>query len=381
VQEGTSILKKLGFRVEPKNADEAQITIPSWRFDIQGKADLVEEIIRMAGLDRIPSIPLPPPVHALQPELPKSFQKAQRARRVLAARGLCEAVTWSFIASDMATLFGGGDTSLTLVNPIAPHLACLRPSLLPGLLHGVHQNQNRGVRDIALFEIGSVFLSHEPEGQRQMLGGLRVGMACETHWGRSWRVGGRSVSVFDVKGDLETLLRAFNYSLEGLRLKTEDSPSWYHPGRSGTFYQNTAPIGVFGEIHPSLASRLDLKEPIALFELNLDLLGAVPIPASRKALRLSELQPLTRDFAFILDRDMPVSSLLRAVRAADCSLIVDVQVFDVYEGVGIEPHQRSVALSVTLQPFEKTLTESEIDALSQRIIDKVAEQTRGTLRI
>ncbi len=381
LQEGAEILANLGFKVTPKSAEEALITVPSWRSDIAGKADLVEEIIRMAGLDRIPSIPLPPRVHGVPPELPKSFQKAQRARHVLAARGLSEAVTWSFISSEMATVFGGGHESLTLANPISSHLACLRPSLIPGLLHSVRQNQNRGIRDMGLFEVGSVFLSPEPEGQRQMLAGLRVGMACDTQWGRSWRTGGRSVSVFDVKGDVETLLRSFNCSLEGLRLKTEDNPRWYHPGRCGTFYQNTTPLGTFGELHPSLARQLDLKEHVAFFEINLEVLGAVSAPASRKALRVSELQPLTRDFAFVIDRDMPVSSLLRAVRSADRSLIEDVQVFDIYEGVGIEPHQRSVALSVRLQPFEKTLTESEIEALSQRIIAKVAEHVHGTLRI
>jgi phenylalanyl-tRNA synthetase beta chain len=378
-EEGTKILSSLGFSVNPKSSEEALITIPSWRFDIQGQADLVEEIMRIAGLHRIPSVPLPPLPHVR--ELPVSFRKARRARQVLSARGLNESITWSFISVDQASHFGGGDASLTLANPLSPQLACLRPSLIPGLLQSACQNQNRGMRDIGLFEIGSIFSSSDPEGQQQSLCGLRGGMACESSWGRNWREAGRTVSVFDVKSDLETLLRTFNYTLEGLRLKIEDAPSWYHPGRYGALYQNTLLLGRFGELHPLTAQAFDLKETIALFEVNLNALNAISAPKSRKALRLSDLQPLSRDFAFVIDRAMPVATVVRAVRTADRALIEDVQVFDVYEGEGIAPQKRSIALSVTFQPFEKTLTEAEIEALSQRIIHKVAEHAGGTLRI
>jgi phenylalanyl-tRNA synthetase beta chain len=339
------------------------------------KADLVEEVMRMVGVDRVPVEPLPRAGH-VAPRMLTTIQNRRRiARRVLAARGLDEAVTWSFISAPEAAGFGGGDPSLKLANPIASELTDMRPSLLPGLLGAAGRNDNRGLADIGLFEVGQVFHSVLPDGQRTHASALRTGGA------RHWQ-GARPVSVFDAMADLGALLDMLGHDIDKVLVSAE-APGWSHPGRGGRVQLGPKlTIAWFGEVHPSVLADYGLAGPAAAFELDLD---AIPEPRrkptrTKPALSLSDLNPLSRDFAFVLDREVPAATLLRAARGADKALIADVSVFDVFEGTGLPEGKKSVAIAVTLQPRERTLTDEEIETISGAIVAAVGKATGGTLR-
>jgi len=380
--ESEEILKKLGFRVEG-SGERVNVTPPSWRPDIEGKADLVEEVIRIAGVDRIEPQPLPRLEAAVARPILTLIQKRTRlARRALAVRGLVEAVTWSFISKGEAELFGGGDARLALANPIAAELSDMRPSLLPGLLKAAQRNADRGFGDVALFEVGQTFASDEPEGQSTKAAAVRRGTARAEGVGRHWDGGAQSVDAFDVKADLLALLAALGIPAGGLQI-VAGGPAWFHPGRSGTLqFGPKNVVGAFGEIHPKILKALDLKGPLVAFELNLD---ALPPPKAKPTkmkpkLSLPDFQPLTRDFAFVVGRDVAAGDILKAAQSAERQLIVGVDVFDVYEGTGIDPDKKSVAIAVTLQPTEKTLTDVEIEAVSAKIVAEVAKKTGAVLR-
>lgn len=377
-----AILTALGFAVEGEGA-VVQVTPPSWRPDVEGKADLVEEILRIAGIDQVVSTPLP----RLDPGVSKPvltlLQKRTRlARRLLATRGLVEAVTWSFVSKDDATLFGGGDARLALANPIAADLSDMRPSLLPGLIRAAQRNADRGFGDVALFEVGQIFADDTPEGQRTSAVVLRRGTARAESIGRHWNNGGKAVDVFDAKEDAMSLLAALGINTGGLQIVPGGS-AWYHPGRSATLqFGPKAVIGAFGELHPSILQTLDVKGPLAVVEITLDLLPAPkakPTKAKPKPV-LSDFQPLTRDFAFVVDRDVLAADIIKAIQSAERALLSDITVFDVYEGPGIEDGRKSIGIAVTLQPTAKTLTEAEIEAVSARIISTVAQKTGAVLR-
>lgn len=381
--EAKVILETLGFHVGGAG-ERAKVMPPSWRPDIEGKADLVEEVIRIAGLDRIEPKPLPRIQSAVVKLVLTTIQKRTRlAKRLLATRGLVEAVTWSFIAAEEAKLFGGGDRRLALANPIASDLSDMRPSLLPGLLKAAQRNADRGTSDVALFEVGQCFASDEPEGQTIKAAGVRRGTARAEGVGRHWDGGAVAVDAFDAKADALALLTALGVPSGGLQV-VPGGPPWLHPGRSGTLqFGPKTVIGAFGELHPTIAKALDLKGgPLVAFEITLD---SLPLPKHRPTkmkprLALSEFQPVTRDFAFVVGRQVTAGEVLRAVQGAERGLIAGAEVFDVYEGPGIEADQKSVAVAVTLQPTERTLTDADIEAVSGKIVAEVAKKTGAVLR-
>ncbi|EIM25796.1 phenylalanine--tRNA ligase subunit beta [Microvirga lotononidis] len=380
--ESETILKKLGFDIQG-SGERVSVTAPSWRPDIDGKADLVEEVIRIAGVDRIEPQPLPRLEAAVAKPILTLIQKRTRlARRSLAVRGLVEAVTWSFIAKSEAELFGGGDARLALANPIAAELSDMRPSLLPGLLKAAQRNADRGYGDVALFEVGQTFASDEPEGQSIKAAAVRRGTARAEGVGRHWDGGAEAVDAFDAKADVLALLATLGIPSGGLQI-VPGGPAWFHPGRSGTLqFGPKNVVGAFGEIHPKVLKALDLKGPLVAFELNLN---ALPPPKAKPTkmkpkLNLPDFQPLTRDFAFVVGRNVAAGDIVKAAQGAERQLIVDVDVFDIYEGTGIDPDKKSVAIAVTLQPTEKTLTDVEIEAVSAKIVGEVSKKTGAVLR-
>lgn len=380
--EAKVILTELGF-VVAGTGDRVKVLPPSWRPDVEGKADLVEEIIRIAGLDRVKAQPLPRlDSGVVKPVLTVLQRRTSAAKRELAARGMVEAVTWSFISHDEAKLFGGGSKSLQLANPIATDLSDMRPSLVPGLVKAAGRNADRGFADVALFEVGQCFASDEPEGQSMRAAGLRRGTARQAGTGRHWDGAARAVDAFDAKADAEALLAGLGLPMAGLMV-TAGGPDWLHPGRSGTLsFGPKTIVGHFGEIHPAIMAAMDVKGTAFVFEIVLD---ELPLPKYRPTkmkpkLSLSGLQAVSRDFAFVLDAHVPVGDLLRAVGNVDRNLIASTEIFDLYEGPGVEAGKKSVALGVTLQPREKTLTEAEIDAVSAKIIEAAAKRAGAVLR-
>ncbi|TDR94836.1 phenylalanine--tRNA ligase subunit beta [Enterovirga rhinocerotis] len=380
--EAKVILTELGFTVAGQG-DRVKVLPPSWRPDIEGKADLVEEVIRIAGLDRVTAQPLPRlDTGVVKPVLTVLQRRTTGAKRELAARGMVEAVTWSFIGHEEATLFGGGAKALQLANPIAADLSDMRPSLVPGLLKAAGRNADRGFSDVALFEVGQCFATDEPEGQSMRAAGLRRGTARHAGGGRHWDGATRAVDVFDAKADAEALLASLGLPMAGLMV-APGGPSWLHPGRSGTLsFGPKNVVGHFGEIHPAVMAAMDIKGTAVVFEIVLD---ELPLPKYRPTkmkpkLVLSGLQPVSRDFAFVLDSAVPVRDLVQAVGNVDRKLIVATEVFDLYEGPGVGEGKKSVALGVTLQPMEKTLTDTEIDAVSAKIVEAAQKRTGAVLR-
>ena len=380
--EAKVILTELGFTVAGQG-DRVKVLPPSWRPDIEGKADLVEEVIRIAGLDRVTAQPLPRlDSGVVKPVLTVLQRRTSAAKRELAARGMVEAVTWSFISHDEARLFGGGSKPLQLANPIAADLSDMRPSLVPGLIKAAGRNADRGFADVALFEVGQCFASDEPEGQSMRAAGLRRGSARQAGTGRHWDGTAKPVDVFDAKADAEALLAGLGLPMAGLMVSA-GGPDWLHPGRSGTLsFGPKNPVGHFGDVHPAIMAALDVKGTAFVFEIVLD---ELPLPKHRPTkmkpkLTLSGLQAVSRDFAFVLDAKVPVGDLLRAVGNVDRNLIASTEIFDLYEGPGVEPGKKSVALGVTLQPREKTLTDAEIEAVSAKIVEAAAKRAGAVLR-
>jgi phenylalanyl-tRNA synthetase beta chain len=369
------LLSRLGFVVSGAGP-VLGVKVPSWRPDVTQKADLVEEVMRMEGVDKVPLDPLPRLAGVAQHMLSPMQNRRRTVKRVLAARGLDEAVTWSFISAEEAKRFGGGKPELKLANAIAADLSDMRPSLLPGLLAATRRNENRGVRDVAIFEVGQVFLSDKPEGQHTYATAIRAGGA-----GKTWQ-GSAALSVFDAKADLAAALDCLGHDIDKLQIVAE-APAWAHPGRGGRVQLGpTNIIAWFGELHPAWAAEMDITGPVVGFELDLD---AIPEPRrkptrSKPALRLSDLMPLERDFAFLVDRDVSAAALLRAARNADKALITDVGIFDLFEGKGVPEGKKSIAIRATLQPTQRTLTDEEIDKVGTAIVAAVGKATGGTLR-
>jgi phenylalanyl-tRNA synthetase beta chain len=384
--EMAGILESLGFELAnlAGNAGEVVVKSPSFRPDIEGKADLVEEILRIAGLGRVCPAPLPrgSGQHVAEPALTLLQKRVKSAKRALAANGLVEAVTWSFVSRQRAQMFGGGEAFLALANPIAPELSDMRPSLLPGLIAAAQRNADRGQGDAALFEVGQIFLSDEERGQKIAAGAIRRGMAKEAGPGRHWSMPPAGVDPFDAKADAFALLSALGVPAGGLQL-VSGGPPWFHPGRCATLqFGPKNVIGAFGEIHPRTLDALGAEGPVTGFELLLDDIPAPKLRATRTKpkLDLPEFMPVQRDFAFLADRSVKAADIVKAAAAGERALVSDVGVFDVYEGKGIPEGKKSVAISVTLQPRERTLTEAEIDAAAGKIIAEVAKKTGASLR-
>ncbi len=377
------ILEKLGFDLvgHPDNADRIVARVPSWRPDVHGKADLVEEIVRIAGLDRVVSQPLPRDPGVGRPVLTLLQRRTRLAKRVLAGEGLLEAVTWSFVSDEQAAMFGGGAPELRLANPIASDLSTMRPSLLPGLVAAAGRNAARGSADVALFEVGQVFLGDGEGDQRIAAAGLRRGTAKPAGAGRHWSGAAGPVGVHDSKADALALIAALGITPAAVQV-TPGGPDWLHPGRSLTFRMGKTVLGSCGEIHPEVLDRVDVAGPMSCFEIVLDALPARKArpTKARPKLVLPDLQPVERDFAFLVDRATAAAELAAAAQGADRALVAGVSVFDVYEGRGVPEGQKSVALAVTLQPRDRTLADADLDAVSRRIVEAVAKRTGGTLR-
>src|SRR5207302_3029868 len=382
VVEMRRILGHLGFMVAG-SGPVVKIAVPSWRTDVHGKADIVEEIVRIVGVDKVPMTPFERGDDARKPVLTTMQLRTRRAKRALAARGMVEAVTWSFISKPHAELFDRdppvtaqanrrGHPELSLANPIAADMSDMRPSLLPGLVTAAQRNIDRGFPDLALFEVGQVFTGDAPEEQLISAAGIRHAFASSKGLGRHWS-GAAEVDALDGKADAFAVLAAAGAPMQALQI-VPGGPDWLHPGRSGTIQigpQNV--LGYFGELHPRALEQLGADGPMVAFDVILDRIpDAKQRPTRAKpVLDLSAFQPVSRDFAFIVDRKVKAGDMVRAAQSVDKKLITDVTVFDVYEGKGIDPAKKSVAIAVTIQPREKTLTDQEIDAVAAKIVAEV----------
>ena len=375
--ESVRILKALGFGVTPESGGLA-VDIPSWRRDIDGEADLVEEVARIVGYDNIPIVPLEKRRAVTRPALSGPQRHRLFARRVLAARGLNECVTWSFMPGRLATHFGGATPALTLVNPISADLDVMRPSILPNLIAAVARNVDRGFSDVGLFEVGPQYSDDSPQGQSTVAAGVRRGNAVP----RNWHGAARPVDAFDAKADALAVLGEAGVPTDRLAVHPEAAP-WYHPGRSGTLRLGPKTVlAAFGEVHPKILEHLDCGGPCVAFEVYLE-----SIPKRRRenatnrgALDLHALQPIERDFAFVVAEAVPSRDLVAAALGADKKLIAEAAVFDVFAGQSLGAGVKSVGIRVVLQPDDHTLTEAEIDAVAKRIIAGVEKSTGATLR-
>jgi phenylalanyl-tRNA synthetase beta chain len=374
------ILGHLGFMLAG-NGPVVKIAVPSWRTDVHGKADIVEEIVRIVGVDKVPMTPFERGDAPRKPVLSAIQLRTRRAKRGLAARGMVEAVTWSFISKPHAELFSGGGGDLALANPIASDLSDMRPSLLPGLVAAAQANIDRGFPDLALFEVGQVFKGDRPQDQLIAASGVRHGFASSKGFGRHWS-GSAMADALDAKADAFAVLSAAGAPMQALQI-APGGPNWLHPGRSGTIQigpQNV--LGYFGELHPRALEALGADGPLLAFEVILDRIpDAKQRPTRAKpTLDLSSFQPVSRDFAFLVDRSVRAGDIVRAAQSVDKKLITGVTVFDLYEGKGIDDGKKSVAIAVTIQPREKTLTDQEIDTVAARIVAEVTKKTGGVLR-
>lgn len=374
------ILNRLGFSVAG-NGPVVKVAVPSWRMDVTGKADIVEEIMRIVGVDKVPLTPFPRGDAQRKPVLTPIQQRTRRAKRGLAARGLVEAVTWSFISKPHAEVFGGGKPELALANPIASDLSDMRPSLLPGLIAVAQANAHRGSSDLALFEVGQIFKGDRPQDQFMAAAGVRRGLAASNGIGRHW-TGASAANALDAKADAFAALAAAGAPMQALQI-VPGGADWLHPGRSGTIQigpQNI--LGYFGELHPRALEALGADGPLMAFEVILDRIPDAKQKATRAKplLELSAFQPVSRDFAFIVDRTVRSGDIVKAATGVDKKLVTGVTVFDIYEGKGIDDDKKSVAIAVTIQPREKTLTDQEIEAVASKIVAEVTKKTGGTLR-
>ena len=365
------ILQGLGFVVEGHG--DLHVTPPSWRHDVDGPADLVEEVVRIHGLADVPSVALSRDHAVAAPVLSKAQRRTRAARRAIASRGFNECVSFSFIARDQARLFGGGDDARQLSNPIASDLDALRPSILPSLLAAASRNAARGFADLQLFEIGAAFDSGMPGAQKTVAAAIRTGNG-ERHWQESEARG-----LFSVKADLMAALEAITGAPMTAPV-AQGGPAWYHPGRSGVIALGPKVIAQFGELHPKILAAFDLKVPAAGFEIFLDAIPDAKSKGKTKPLFApSPYQAIERDFAFVVDAKLAAGELVKAVKLADRNLIDSVAVFDVYEGKGVGDGKKSLALAVRIQPKDATLTDAEIEALAQKIV-AAALKLGATLR-
>jgi phenylalanyl-tRNA synthetase beta chain len=374
------VLGHLGFFVAGQG-EAVKVAIPSWRPDIEGKADIVEEVVRIVGVDNVPATPFERGEDARKPILTPLQVRNRKAKRALAARGLVEAVTWSFIGRSQAELFGGGQAELMLANPIAADLSDMRPSLIPGLVASAQKNADRGFPDVALFEVGQIFKGDRPEDQLTAASGVRRALAKPSGSGRHWQ-GNGAVDALDAKADAMAVLMAAGAPPAALQV-VPGGPSWLHPGRSGTIQigpQNV--LGYFGELHPRALEALDAEGPLVAFEVILERIPDAKPKATRAKpqLELSAFQPVSRDFAFVVDAKVKAGDIVRTAQNVDRKLITGVTVFDVYEGKGIEAGKKSIAIAVTLQPRDKTMTDEDIEAVGKKIVAEVSKRTGGVLR-
>lgn len=375
-QEQARILTDLGFHVEG-----ARVHVPSWRPDVMGDADIVEEVARVASLTKLKGKALPRPAGVPKPVQTPMQRRTAVVRRQIAALGYNECVTYSFIAAEVASRFGGGEDATMLANPISSDMSHLRPDLLAGLLSAASRNQARGQGDLALFEVGQIFSGGEPGDEAVQAAGLQLGATAPRNAYGTRRL----VDCFDAKADAQAALAAMGAPVDRLMVM-RTAPSWFHPGRSGVLSLGPKnPLAAFGELHPRILDAMDVKGPAVAFTLYLE---NIPFPKAkgpaRTALKVSDLQAVERDFAFVIDADVEVEKLLRAAQGADKTLISDVLVFDIFAGEKAEAQmgagKKSVAIAVRMQPAEVTLTDKDIEAVAAKVIASVEKATGGHLR-
>jgi len=370
------LLERLGFDVTATEEGELNCRVPSWRSDIEGEACLVEEVLRLHGYDAIPVVSLPREDSLPRPALDRAQKREAEARMALAWAGLDEAVTFSFISEAQARQFGWNQEALRLDNPISADLNVMRPSVLPTLLEAAVRNSDRGYGDIGLFEVGPQYAGTAPENQSSVAAALRMGQAVSRHWLQK----ARPVDLFDAKADALRVLEALGAPIDNLQVSA-DAPQWYHPGRSGGLRLGPKILAWFGELHPRVLRSFGARGTVVASEVFLE---AVPLPKQKGKAKppadLPAFQPVERDFAFVMDEDVPAEKAVRAAKAADRQLVQAVQVFDVYRGSGLPEGSKSVALAVTLQPRDKTLTEADLEVVSAKIVQQVTKATGGTLR-
>jgi phenylalanyl-tRNA synthetase beta chain len=373
-------LTALGFAIEGKSP-KVKVGVPSWRPDVHGSADLVEEVVRIAGLDKVPSAPMPRVSGVARAVLTPLQKRIRRGRRVLAGRGMVEAITWSFITRNEARQFGGGSDALEIANPISSEMSSMRPSLLPGLLAAVQRNNNRGFADVALFEVGQIYRGDGPKDQLVAASGVRAGSAALTGAGRHWAGNAKAADMLDAKADVFALLASLGFDAARAQL-TRDAPAWFHPGRSATVRLGPKVVlAQFGELHPETLKMLDLTGPVAAFEVFVD---AIPTERrkglARPAFAAADLLLVRRDFAFVVDRDVAAGDVIKAALSVDKELIAGAGIFDLFEGAGLGEGKKSLGLEVTIQPTAKTLTDQEIEAIAAKVVAAVSKATGGVIR-
>lgn len=376
--EQKQILEALEFKVDAN----WNVTTPSWRPDVFGVPDLIEEVGRMKGLVALPAISVVKDSSISKPAETARGQKVRKARNALAAQGLQECITWSFMADQLADKFGANDQQaaarLRLVNPISSELVQMRPSILPNLIEASQRNADRGFHNAALFEVGPIFKDVKPDAQPMVAAGIRFGAMGDKHW--TGANAARHVDVYDAKADAQRAIEAAGGPAANLQV-SRDAPSYYHPGRSGALRLGAKVIAYFGEIHPALLDEMKVSVPVVGFEVFIE-----NIPEAKKKgtalplVELSPFQPISRDFAFLADASVEADSFVKAIKSVDRNLIANVEIFDIYAGKGIEPGKKSVAISVAIQPKIATLTDAEIEGLSKKIIDMVVQKTGAQLR-
>ena len=369
------ILNHLGFVTSEENGKIKAVS-PTWRGDIEGEHDLVEEVVRMIGLDSIPAESLP---HDKFPKqtLSTAQRRAVTVKHELASRGMLETVTWSFTDSKIADSFRKGREPILLINPIAADLNEMRPSILPNLLLGLKNNIARGYANVSLFEVGPEFYGRQPGEQNLVAAGIRSGNTSK----KSWYGEERPYDVFDAKADALAAIAAANGPYDSAQI-SPDAPEYYHPGRSGALRLGKNVIAYFGELHPAVLKKLGIKQRVVAFEVILD---NIPLPRgnrdkAKKKLELSAFQPVDKDLAFVMSKDVKATDVIAAARNADRNHISEVRVFDVYEGENLPEGKKSQALAITFQPVENTFTDKDIEVLMQKVIVEVGKKTGGELR-
>ncbi len=372
------ILESLGFTVD----SAWNVTTPPWRPDVFGQADLVEEVARIRGYAAIPPVSVTKDGAVAKSAETSRGQKMRKARNALAANGLQECVTWSFMAEDVAHAFGANDKGqaarMKLLNPISSELVQMRPSILPNLVEAAQRNADRGFSNAALFEVGPIFRGVGPDEQPVVATGIRYNAMGDKHW--TGQTASRAVDLYDAKADALRAIEASGGPAANLQV-SRDAPGYYHPGRSGALRLGANVIAYFGEIHPALLDHMKISAPVVGFEVFLE-----NIPDAKKKgtalplVELSPFQPISRDFAFLADASVEADAFVKAIKSVDKTLISAVDIFDIYAGKGIEPGKKSVAVAVTLQPKKATLTDADIEGLAKKIIATVTEKTGATLR-
>jgi len=372
------IITVLGFTVKKPSSETWTVHVPAWRGDMVDEPCVVEEIIRVNGYHNIPQVSLDRPESLPSCALTPLMQKRRKVRRTLAGRGLVEAVTYSFLPAAHADLFGGAPDCLRLSNPISSDLDVMRPSVLPNLIAAIGRNDAHGHNDGALFEVGPQFSGDGIDDQTVVASGVRSGLVQPRNWLGSLR----KADAFDAKADALVALKAAGAPVDNLQV-FEGGPSWYHPGRSGTLRLGPKKVlANFGEVHPGVLKKMGVKGPLSAFEV---FLGNMPpqkdkASQARPLVKIASFQPVARDFAFVVDDTVDVQKIVRAATGADKKLINAVQVFDVYQGENLGAGKKSIAIEVTLQPFDATLTDDDIEAVTAKIKAAVLKSTGGELR-